>query len=352
LEAVQIKTSQIQKSVGKSKIAIQKIQIENAVITASFETGVCLDGRRCRFGQAGDLRSITFDGSKFRPARSSESGASIDLSDGATAGSMSFQRTTLEHGTDISLDETTFDGDLDLRNARFGGRFSSTKSQFRGEVALSAAHFSQAPDFQQSNFRFPPALSHAQDLGFASRSIPYGSGPDVARRFAHLRRIASAAHDKKLAHELMVGELRAIGGAASQWYGTICDYGLSWARPALALIVLTIFVFPTAYYCLAAINNESGSSAGRFAYANTTDCSPVDGYSATIAASLELSLRTAMFISPSDNRVEAARSCLLPGQTIGLSWSILATLELIQIILTVAFTFVIGVVVTTRLQMK
>lgn len=310
------------------------------------EDGEVVNFEHARFGDHNLRREVSFDGAKFRPSMgpSKEQPLAI-LRKVQFFGPVSFSEAVFLEPVSADFDQARFEDKLDLSDCTFGSGAKFAKAQFRNDVILSQTTFQEYPDFRQATLAHAPEVS---DAHLPSKLL--GHKEDLVARIGALRRLASRTDNKRAEFDLLVRELKAEGGLASRLYGVVCNYGQSWARPALWLGAFTLVLFPLLH--LAANNRVPSSWAANQGqqYAAGLTCS--DGGN-PFAAALELSVKNALIVAP-ENELQSRRisDCLGAPATSGARSLMTLGLQAAQIVLTLVMIFFIGGAIRRRLQIR
>ena len=331
---------------------------ERADITVCFESttfhadegGQVANFENAKFGDRNFHREITFDRAYFRPSIGpSPRSPHVNFKRARFLGATSFCEAQFVPSVTAEFSHSQFENKLDLRDCQFGGRTTFEKSRFAQDVILAQAAFRDYPDFRQATFMHVPELALAR-LPEKLQGISRKNKKDVIPRITFLRHMASRTNDKKTEFDLLVRELKLEGGFASRLYGLICNFGQSWARPAMWLAVLTLILFPLLHLAvngrLPTVGPLGGDIVGALVCADDSGGSPV-------AAALELSVKNALIVAP-ENEMQSRRitDCLGAPPISGGRSIISAALQAAQIITTLVMIFFIGGAIRRRLQMR
>ena len=310
------------------------------------EGGEVVNFEHARFGDNNLRREVSFDGAKFRPSLGpSKQQPLAVLRKVQFFGPVSFSEAVFLEHVSADFDQARFEDKLDLSGCTFGAGAKFAKAQFRNDVILSQTTFEEYPDFRQATLAHAPEVSDSHLPGKAR-----GDKEDLVARIGALRRLASRTDNKKAEFDLLVRELKAEGGLASRLYGLVCNYGQSWARPALWLALLTLVLFPLLH--LAANNRVPfswGTNQGQ-EYTAGLNCS--DGGN-PFAAALEMSVKNALIVAP-ENELQSRRisDCLGAPAASGARSLMTLGLQASQIVLTLVMIFFIGGAIRRRLQIR
>lgn len=333
--------------------ASERADIVVCFASATFhadEDGQVANFENAKFGDRNFHREITFDRAYFRPSIGpSPRDPCVNFKRAHFLGATSFGEAQFAPSVAAEFSHSQFENKLDLRDCQFGGRVTFEKSQFTHDVILAQAAFRDYPDFRQATFTHVPELALAR-LPEKLQGLSRKTKKSLVPRISFLRHMASRTNDKKTEFDLLVRELKLEGGFASRLYGLVCNFGQSWARPALWLAVLTLILFPLLHLAangrLPTIDPLGGEIAGALACADGSGGSP-------IAAALELSVKNALIVAPENEMQNRRITDCLGAPPISGSRSIAsAVLQAAQIITTLVMIFFIGGAIRRRLQMR
>ena len=310
------------------------------------ESGEVARFEHAQFGDRNLRREVSFNGASFRPSLGpTKVRPFVNAQKAHFSGQVSFREAKFWEGVSADFYQARFEDKLDLSDCTFGATAKFEKAQFSNDLILSQTTFERYPDFRQATLAHAPELSDAR-LPEKVR----GDREDLVARIGALRRLASRTDDKKAELDLLVRELKAEGGLASRLYGIVCNYGQSWARPALWLGLFTLVLFPLLYL---AANNRLPET-----WAVTTDGTYAAGLLCAdggnpFAAALELSVKNALIVAP-ENELQSRRISDCLGAPAASGTRSLATmgLQASQIVLTLVMIFFIGAAIRRRLQMR
>lgn len=308
---------------------------------ASFE--------KARFGDHNYRRDAVFDGALFTCTKEGGQCAPVAFKDTEVLGHLSMRSTFFRRGVDVSFASARCEGDLDLTDAEFDGDAYFQKARVSGSVSLAETRFQHYPDFRQVTFAHYPQL-HLSELP-SEKYIP-SERKDTALKVGALRRIAARTDDKATEQSLLVKELKLAGGLATRLYGLLSNYGRSWSRPALALLVGTVLIYPALYLSVAGLLPTTKDEAFAVIAAHGISCKGGTEGSA-LAASLEHSLRNALIVgAENEMRTQAVQACLAQdartdGSSLGRS-----LLETSQVLITLLLAFFVGAAIRLRLQLR
>lgn len=310
------------------------------------ESGEVARFDQARFGDRNLRREVSFEGASFRPSLEPSKAASVvNVHKAQFCGPLSLSEANFLEGVSADFYQARFEDKLDLSDCKFGAGAKFEKAQFSNDVILSQTTFAEYPDFRQATLAHAPELSDA-----CLPNKARGDKEDLVARIGALRRLASRTDNKKAEFDLLVRELKAEGGVASRLYGLVCNYGQSWARPALWLALFTLCLFPLLH--LAANNRlpETWFAASDGEYSVGVACA--DGGN-PFAAALELSVKNALIVAP-ENELQSRRisDCLGAPAISGTRSLATMGLQASQIVLTLVMIFFIGAAIRRRLQMR
>jgi uncharacterized protein YjbI with pentapeptide repeats len=338
---------------GSKETADLVVSFERAVFRADLDNEV-VSFREARIGDRSLRRSFSFRGAQFRPSKlalNTVARLSADFKDLECNGNLVFRDADFHDAIVADFSQARFGADADFSGAHFGGDALFEKSHFGGDFLVSQARFDRYPDFKQATFFHFPELSQAL-LPPRKSSWLYPERKDIVQRLTVLRRLASRTDDKKTEFDLLVRELKLEGGFASSLYGLVSNYGQSWLRPALWLLVFAFFIFP-ALYLAAGKARLSFENRLPVISADVTGACGEQGGGSAILAAVELSVRNALIVGiQDDQRAERLGECLGFGNNADARRLLGVLLQATQTVLTVVLIFLVGQAVRRRLQMR
>lgn len=304
---------------------------------------------KARFGDHNYRRDVVFDGALFACSTDEGRCTPINFKDIEALGHFSMRSTFFRRGVDVNFASARLEGDLDLTDAEFDGDAYFQKARVSGSVSLAETQFKHYPDFRQVTFAHYPQL-HLSELP-SEKYVPM-ERKDTALKIGALRRIAARTDDKATEQSLLVKELKLAGGVATRLYGLLSNYGRSWSRPALALLIATMLVYPAMYLSAAGLLPMTRDDATAAIAAYGIPCrGETDG--SAVAAAIEHSLRNALIVGAENEiRSRALQGCLAQEAQANASSLGRSLLETSQVLITLLLAFFVGAAVRLRLQLR
>lgn len=306
--------------------------------------------KEVKFGDSNLVRTVSFNRAHFKPWLSEGKPHEVvaNFSNMTCNGPISFSEAQFHSHVSADYTHSKFEEQLDLEDCMFGGDAVFQRAQLRSDLYVADAQFRRYPDFRQANVT---SLS-----GLAEATLPangkLGTREDTLARISALRKIAGQADDKRTEADLLVRELKLGGGMASWFYGVIANYGQSWLRPTLWLLLFAFAIFPPLYLANSGTLPLTTADLKTFAFTQTLPCrNGVTGNA--LSAALDLSVKNALIVA-SENGARDTRidTCLGNGGPQGRQGFTATMLEAGQKILTLVFVFFIGASIRRRLLIR
>lgn len=316
---------------------------------SSDDNGTIASFERTRFGDHNYRRDVLFDGALFTCARDEGQCSEVVFKDIETLGHFSMRSTFFRRGVNVDFAAARLEGDLDLTDAEFDGEAYFQKARISGSVSLVETQFQHYPDFRQVTFSHYPQL-HLSTLP-PEKYVP-SERKDTALKIGALRRIAARTDDKATEQLLLVKELKLAGGVATRMYGLLSNYGRSWSRPAVALLIATVAIYPALYLGVAGLLPTTREQAMATLSASGIPCKG-DTEGSAVAAAVEHSLRNALIVgAENETRSQAIQGCLAQEARANSSSLGRSLLETSQVLITLLLAFFVGAAVRLRLQLR
>jgi uncharacterized protein YjbI with pentapeptide repeats len=306
-----------------------------------------------RFGDLNFRRHANFDEAKFlrdTPTGERLQSPTSSFREIKCNGAMSLRRAQFAGAIDVDFALGRFEEDLDISEAHLGRNVIFERCQFKQSLSVAGTRFLGYPDFRNASFRHYPNLFEAS-LPTRLTSYPRKDRQLIAARIGSLRRIAARTHDELTDLTLLVHELKLKGGVTSRLYGLVSNYGQSWLRPAIWLLLLSLTVFPVIQLAIGGRLPLSADEWRQIAAGKQLAC--VGGEGNIFAAAVEISVKNAMIVG-SDNETRSKRVLECLGAVVPPGPQTVAgtLLEALQAVLTVVLAFFIGGAVRRRLQLR
>lgn len=304
-----------------------------------------------KFGDSNLHRSVSFDRAHFKPwfSEGKPHGVVANFVNMTCNGPASFSEAHFHERVSANFTHARFEEQADFEDCTFSGDAVFQRAQMRSDVYLAAARFKQYPDFRQANLTLAPNLSEAQ---LPENGKLTGSREDMLSRIRALRKVAGQADEKRTEADLLVRELKLGGGVASRFYGLIANYGQSWLRPTLWLLLSAFVIFPPLYLANSGTLPHNRTDLSNFIANQELACrNGVAGNA--LSAALDLSVKNALIVA-SENEARDARidACLGNSGPQGRQGMVATLLEATQKILTLIFVFFIGASIRRRLLIR
>lgn len=324
------------------------VLFKGAVFQANAE-GQVVSFEETRFGDHNFRRDVCFDGARFLTGKIVADIEPVSFRDVECTGSASFRGVEFGSRVPVTFALARFEGDLDLSDTTFGHDAIFDKSRLAASISLADTRFARFPDLRQATFGHQPQLYQCHLPTKAARSKR--DRKDLLPRISALRRIASQTGDKKTELQLLTQELKLEGGLATRLYGIVSNYGQSWFRPALWLVIATLLLFPLLHLAAAGRIPLTPAETQKAFLGDGMRCEQGEGHA--LAAAIEQSMRTAIIVGTDvEQRSRRVSECLGFTNGTGLRTVTGTLLETLQTLMTIVLVFFIGQSIRRRLQLR